>query len=108
MINENDIDQIEQEFNSLMVDYENSPEIAGHIWTLVGNQKARIAKISQYSKMLQMPIALGSEKATVLKSNIDNFLEQFQPRVAGKREVKPLTMHNYYQNTNQFHNPFAR
>lgn len=103
-MNEQMIDQIEQEVNDFMVNHEKIQAGTGNFY---GNDKAKLSTLSRYSKMLQYHEAMGNEKAAELKGNIDNFLSQFDSSISMKREVKPLTMQDYYQQTKQY-SQFAR
>lgn len=85
-------------------DYRIERSIASKGNSLVdGYQKTKISELAKYSKMLQKPACFGDEKATVLKAEIDGYLNEFNlTPTYMKRDVKPLTMDNYYKNTQQF------
>lgn len=110
MINDNDIDQIEQEFAVYMSEQEKIGQVAGkdNPFYAMGKDKTRLSKLKKYSGMLQYHASTGHEKAIQVKNSIDEHLSQYDVSVSMQRQVKPLTMNQYYQNTNQFHNPFAR
>lgn len=101
-MNNDIIEKAEEVFNIVQADIMAEKDIIA-----TGYKKTKLGDLQRVRKELDYSIkVLGDERAIELANEIDSFLNGFIT-VASKREVKPLSMTEYYQRTSQY-SQFAR